>query len=202
MRDAVLLCLIAAVGCSDGAKAPRAAPNDSLAVQPAAVIDSVLPMDVMLARFRARIPEVKSLAHGQPTRDSLVGSVVRSIMSQDTAQLEKDAVSVSEFAWLYFPTSVNAKPPYELPPGLAWFRIQEDARSGVLRALQKFRGHQIAYEGYSCGPAPTVEGPNRVWIHCVINLSVDGQPTVPIKLFSSILERDGRFVVLSYKNDF
>src|SRR5262245_57215802 len=122
--------------------------------QVASVVDSVFPMDVMIARFRKGIPEVKELTSGAPTRDSLVKQIVSAFARQDTATLVKSTVNLAEFAWLYFPTSINAKPPYELDPGLAWFRLQESDRTGVLRALRQFAGHKLQYHSYTCNEQP------------------------------------------------
>ena len=166
------------------------------------VIDSVLPMPVMLQRFRQDLPEVTEL-HGKLTdRDTLVRRVVAALETNDTLAFERVAVNRAEWAWLYFPTDVLARPPYELPPGLAWFQLQEENRKGVLRALRTFGGHQLDYQGYRCATAPTVEGENRVWTGCSVALGVDGAAPADLRLFSAILEREGRFLVLSYANDF
>jgi hypothetical protein len=201
MRFIVLMAAVAVASCQRGPQ-PREAAADSVPSQSAGVVDSVQPMPVMLARFRADIPEVKTMTSGQPTRDALVKSIVHALATSDTAQLEKDAVNVREFAWLYFPTGINARPPYELPPGLAWFRLQEADRKGVFRALRNLGGHRLDYRGYTCDSKPTLEGPNKTWIHCLVTLGVDGEKPVPVKLFSGMLERDGHFAILSFQNDY
>ena len=98
--------------------------------------------------------------------------------------------------------NVLAKPPYELPPALAWFQLQETNRKGALRALRELGGHELDYRGYTCGPEPSVEADNRVWTGCLVTVGRDGDAPIPLKLFGAILERDGRFAVLSYDNDF
>ena len=166
------------------------------------VIDSVLPMPVMLERFRQDLPEATEL-HGTVTnRDTLVSQVVAALQANDTLAFEQLAITRAEWAWLFFPTDVLARPPYELPPGLAWFQLQEENRKGVLRALRTFGGHQIDYQGYRCATEPTIEDENRVWTGCTVTLGVDGAAPVERRLFSAILERGGRFLVLSYANDF
>lgn len=167
----------------------------------AGVVDSVFPMDVALDRFRADLAEPEALTSGAATRDELVRGVVEALVVRDTAAFVPLAVSRAEWAWLYFPTSTVAKPPYELPPALAWFQLQEKNRQGVLRALRELGGHALGYREYSCDLEPTVEGSNRVWSGCVVSLTRDGEP-VTLKLFGAIVERDGRFAILSYANDF
>jgi hypothetical protein len=166
------------------------------------VIDSVLPMDVMLARFRKDLPEPTALHGALESRDTLVRRVVSALEANDTLAFAQLAVNAAEWAWLFFPTDLLSRPPYELPPGLAWFQLQETNRQGVFRALRTFGGQQLEYRGYECAEQPTVEGQNRIWIGCRVLLARDGAETAPVRLFSAILERGNRFLVLSYANDF
>jgi hypothetical protein len=186
--------LFAALGCrGDGHDRATAAGN---------VVDSVFPMDVLLARFRKDLPKPAAL-HGEVTsRDTLVQRVVTALAANDTLAFEHLAVTRDEWAWLFFPTNVLSRPPYELPPGLAWFQLQENNRQGVFRALREFGGRKLDYRGYDCADQPTVEGDNKIWIGCEVRLARDGAEPSPIRLFSAILERGGRFLILSYANDF
>ncbi|GMV08205.1 MAG: hypothetical protein AMXMBFR53_44800 [Gemmatimonadota bacterium] len=177
-------------------------PGAAASEAPAGVVDSVLPMPVMMERFRTGLPEPVALAGGEESRDALVERVVRALQAADTAAFEGVTVGLSEWAWLYYGTSAQARPPYELPPGLAWVQLQENNRSGVLRALERLGGKALDYRGYACDPEPTVEGENRVWIGCLVTLAVDGGEAAPLRLFSAILERGGHFKVLSFANDF
>ncbi len=168
----------------------------------AAVIDSVFPMDVMLDRFRRDLPEPGSLDSGARTRDELVRAIIADLESADTLGLETLAVDRAEFAWLYYPTAPAARPPYELPPGLAWFQLQEGNRKGVLRALHDLGGRKLGFLGYECDPEPQLEGDNRIWTGCVVTLHPEAGEPRSIALFGGIIERRGRFAVLSYDNDF
>lgn len=166
------------------------------------VTDSVLPMDVMLDRFRHDLPRPAELHGGLANRDSLVRRVIAALETSDTLAFEHLAVNQGEWAWLYFPSNVLSRPPYELPPGLAWFQLQETNRQGVFRALREFGGHQLDYRGYRCNTEPTIEDANRIWAGCTVTLGRDGAPPAPVRLFGAVLERRGRFLILSYTNDF
>jgi hypothetical protein len=195
------LLLLAVLTACEG----RTAPADSVgaADEPkTTVVDSVLPMDVALDRFRADLAEPDRLRSGADSRDALVRSVVDALAASDTAAFEALAVNRAEWAWLYFPWSAVAKPPYELPAALAWFQAQERNRRGVLRALRDLGGHALNLRGYTCDPEPAREGANRIWTGCAVTLSRDGGDPVTLRLFGGLLERDGRFAVLSYSNDF
>jgi len=222
--SASLLLVLSAAACESGAahdapdggnpqtsaRTPEGTPTPSSTSEegaspdrkPATVVDSALPMDVEMARFRKGLENPRALETGAGSRDALVRDVVEALASQDTMAFEDLAVDRAAWAWLYYPASKTAQPPYELPPGLAWFQLQEANRKGVLRALRRLGGHELELAGYSCDPKPTVEGDNRIWIGCELDLGVDGKDPVPVRLFSSILERDGRFAVLSYQNDY
>jgi hypothetical protein len=199
------IAVLAAVACK-----PRPEPAADSTVKPAAssstaagvVVDSALPMPVLLDRFRHDLAKVETLRSDITTRDALVKRVVAALAAGDTAALERTAVNAREYAWLYFPTARVAKPPYEVPPALAWFQVQEKNRRGVLRALRELSGHRVTIESYHCDSEPTVEDQNRVWTGCAVTLVRDTERMVDLKIFGAILERDGRFEVLSYQNDF
>jgi hypothetical protein len=195
--------LLALEACrSQAASARTDSAFTAAATTPTVVVDSVIPMGEALARFRRDLPPVASLAGGAASRDALVHRVVDALANNDTTAFERFAVTRAEYAWLYFPTTAIAHPPYELPPALAWFQLQERSRKGVTRALRELGGHRIDLRGYRCAPQPRVEGDNRIWSDCRVTVSRDGARAVTLHLFGAILERGGRFTIVSYQNDF
>ena len=178
------------------------AEDEANATTNAATVDSVLPMPVMLERFRAGLVQPQRMTSGAATRDELVERIVTALERSDTMAFEPLAMGVEEFAWLYYPTAPTAQPPYELPPGVAWLQIQQRNRDGVLRALREFGGMDLSFGGYRCAAEPTSEGENRMWNDCVVTLARAGEPARELRLFGTILERDGRFAVVSFTNDF
>src|SRR5262245_8118588 len=200
MAGAVALALgLLTAACDKGAPPP--AETAPAAAAPSGVVDSVFPMEVMLARFREGVPEPKGLTSGAGSRDALVRGVIDALETSDTLRFEKLAVSLPEYAWLYFPTTKEARPPYELPPALAWFRVQEANRQGVFRALRELGGKKLDFQGYVCDPEPTLEGDNKIWTGCLVKIPRPGKPS-EFQLFGAIVERDGRFAIISYANDF
>lgn len=173
------------------------------AAAPPPVVDSVLPMEEAMRRFRADLPAAPAaLDGGLASRDAVVDAVVRSLARGDTAAFERLAITRAEFAYLYYPATPMARPPYDLPPALAWFQLRETSRKGLSRALRRFGGRPWTLERYRCEEAPAVQGENRLWGDCTVTLgSVDGSAPVVTRLFGAILERDGRYKVLSYEND-
>jgi hypothetical protein len=191
--------LLSSAGCR------KDSPPSAAAAQPPAstgVVDSVIPIDVALSRFRAGLAKPERLHSNVMSRDELVRRVVVALSTGDTTAVEQVALNRAEYAWLYYPSTTIAKPPYELPPGLAWFQLQEKNRKGALRALRELGGHRVKLLGYQCGTQPVLEGDNRLWTRCTVRMTRDGAAPVSVRLFGAIIERGGRFEVLSYENDF
>ena len=202
-RFGALLVTFVVVACQNRAAAPSIAKADSGAGPASAgVIDSALPMDVMMARFRRDVPKVDKLHSDVTSRDELVRRIVSAMAKDDTTTLVNSTVNLAEYAWVYFPTAKVAKPPYEIPPALAWFQVQEKNRRGALRALRELGGHRVVLESYRCDEIPTIEDQNRIWTGCVVTISRDGTRVTDLRLFGGILERNGRFEVVSFQNDF
>ena len=204
-RAAALVAGLALATSACSGTEPRAAeaapPPEERKSGPAPIIDSILPMDVLLARFRRGLPEVTSLEHGVRSADDLMRQFLAAVGTGDTAALADLALSRSEYGWLYFPTSVYAAAPYELPPELAWTLSTVASEKGIGRVTRRLGGAQIRFHGYQCGQEAR-EGRNRFWRECVVEYEYAGEGRVLRRLFGTIMERDGRYKFLSYANDF
>jgi hypothetical protein len=189
----LVLLLWGAAGCdrSDARAAPASARR---------VVDSALPREEALRRFREKLPRVDSLAGGAKSRDALVSAYLHALAAADTAALVRLAVSRAEFAWLYYPTTPMGKPPYDLEPGLMWFLHAERSDRGLTKALQLYGGKPVSLVDYDCGDKASHEGENIVYGPCTVRWRTAEGDTVAVRLFNQILERDKRFKILSYGN--
>lgn len=174
---------------------------DARAEPPARVVDSVLPRDETIRRFREGLAPVESLEGGAGSLDALVASYIRALSAEDTAALAGLAVSRAEFGYLYYPTAVQARPPYDLEPELMWFMLFEHSNQGVRRALASQGGKPMRPAGYDCGSGPQREGENLVYGPCLVRWVDEAGDTVEARLFGRILEREGRFKFLSFANE-
>jgi hypothetical protein len=163
-------------------------------------VDSFVPREVALARFRQGSSRVAQLEHGAATKDALVSAFVRALGRRDTAELRRLLVSRDEFAWLYYPSSAQGLPPYSLNPDLMWFMLVEQGNRGLRRALNQLGGKQLGYTGLRCEGASTAEGENTLWGPCLVRWEQRSGDTVEAHLFGPILQRDGRYKFLSYGN--
>ncbi|HSA56109.1 MAG TPA: hypothetical protein VLE53_10410 [Gemmatimonadaceae bacterium] len=216
----VLLALITGAGCgrvdarvSDGKGSPAdSARRDSVAragqdsinrAQPGYIVDSILPIDEALRRFRAELPGPvpTALSGGTRSREGLVHAVVRALEARDSAALGALALTPAEFAWLVYPTSPFVAPPYRQMPGLVWMQIALGSGSGRARLLARLAGRPLGYAGHSCDGEPERQGENRIWRRCRVRLTQPDGTHRALRLFGDIVERAGHFKLVSFAND-
>ncbi len=168
------------------------------------IVDSILPIEEELRRFREAIPgePPRALAGGAPSRDALVERFVKALEAADTAAFRDMLLTRAEFAWLYYPNTRYTAPPYELAPALLWFQIENGTSRGFGRLLDRMGGRPAYARGYTCPADGRREGSNRVWEDCVVHLRPPGAEARDLRLFGTILERDGVYKFVSYSNGF
>jgi hypothetical protein len=157
-------------------------------------------IDSELERFRAPLPQRTRLARGVATRDDLVKAVIARASARDTASLVHLAVERAEWAWLYYPDSRYARPPYRSPADVQWNLLLHSSEKGLGRLLRELGRRRVVVRAISCR-GPETEGANRLWRDCQVSYRADGRDETR-RLIRAILERDGQFKVLSYSNDF
>ncbi len=203
---ALMATLLAGSGCARGeAESPAATETGA---QPSAGatpthVDSIFPIEESLRRFRAELgPAPSRLSGGAASRDALVERFVASLAASDTAAFADMLMTRDEFGWLYYPHTRYTSRPYELAPALLWFQIENGTSRGIGRLLDRLGGTTLAVLDYTCAPEPLLEERNHIWEDCAVRIDPpEGEPTY-MRLFGSILERDGVFKFASYTNDF
>jgi len=171
---------------------------------PGYVIDSVLPVEEEIRRFRVAVggaPAVE-LRDASNSRAELVERFVRDLSAGDTTDLKRAALSPREFVDLIYPTSPNTHPPYRQSPSFVWMQISGQSASGLTRAIQRRAPQRLTYAGHECDPKAEVQGPNRLWFKCNVRLVSPAGDTTTQRLFGTIVERGGRFKFISYSNQF
>lgn len=166
-------------------------------------MDSILPIEEELRRFRDELgPTPNRLSGGAASRDALVGRFVEALAASDTAAFADMLMTRDEFGWLYYPHTRYTSRPYEMAPALLWFQIENGTSRGIGRLLDRLGGTSLVVPDYRCAPEPLLEERNRTWEDCVLRIDPpEGEPS-EMRLFGSILERDGVFKFISYTNDF
>ncbi|HEU4699027.1 MAG TPA: hypothetical protein VFS40_07605 [Gemmatimonadales bacterium] len=197
-----LTALLALAGCrrSDAATAGHVAGDSG--PRPAR-IDSILPPAEALRRFQASIADTPAaLRGGESSLPALGAAFARAVERRDTAALRALVVNRGEYAFLLYPGSdVSHRPRYQ-PPEIAWLRLQLASEKGVGRLVERLGGRPLGYVGLTCPDSAVVAaGPVRLHPGCRVRRLV-GRDTVAQRLFGTVLERDGRFKLLTYANDF
>ena len=195
MRGTVLLwvgLIVGAAGCSTGEASGSRPPA-------VGVIDSALPLEEALRRFREGRTEPAGLRGGKPDREALVRAFVAALERRDTAELRALAMDAEEFAWLYYPSSPMSRPPYQLAPDLMWLQLQGQSEKGASLLLSERAGGSLGYFAHQCA-SERREGDNRLLGHCRVRRVTAERDTVEEPLFGLIVERAGVYKFVSYAN--
>jgi hypothetical protein len=163
------------------------------------VVDSVLAPAEMLRRFRLDLPATDSLRHASASVEALIARLATSVGTRDTAELRALVMDRAEFAWLFYEESPLSKPPYEAPPGLLWGQMDASSNTGVKELVDRFGGSRVRVGNLTCPPAEH-EGRNRLHKRCTVEFSAPGKKTLSGNLFGTVIERDGRFKLVSFAN--
>ena len=198
MPVATFLLLLGVVSCERG-RTPTAAASTTTAP---AHVDSVVPREVALARFREGTPKVDALDGGAASRDELIRRWATALESKDTAELGRLLLTRAEFAWLYYPTNPQGLPPYDLSPQLMWFMNVENSNKGLARLLEDRGGRPLHFLGYRCVGERSREGDNEVFGPCLVRRLQAPGDTVEERLFGLVLGRGGRWKFVSYAGKF
>lgn len=185
---AVVVTTIFGASCRGGNSDVQATPN-------ASVTETVPTIENELAAFRSGLANEPRMLQGPSSRDSLVRLFEKALASNDSAALDRLVITREEFAYLYYPESKLARPPYELDPQTMWMQIDAQRQRGLRRLLARYGGGKLRIRDLQCRDP---ERENAVVIQqCLV---VTSEATAPTQLFGSILERDGRFKFVGYAN--
>ena len=184
-----------------GGEGAEAATRDEAPISAPQHVDSVRPIDEEFRRFTADLGEPPvGLAGGAESLQALGRAFLRAVAERDTAGLRRLHLDRAEFAFLYYPTAPVSKPPYEMPPGLLWFQIEGISTGGVARLLDELGGREMRLDAVECTGAER-QGENVLHSACLITYVRPDGERVTQKLFGNVLERGGRFKLVSYATD-
>lgn len=165
------------------------------------VVDSALSRDLELARFRSGTDSTATLTGGARSPSELAAEWVAAVARSDTTDLRRMALSPAEFAWLFYPTSPQGLPPYDLSPALMWDMLSRQTDAGMTYVLGRLGGKPLSLGRLDCGEISAVEGENRIWGPCVMTVRGGEGQAIAARLTGPIIERQGQFKFVSYTND-
>jgi len=199
-------------GGAPAAAAPSlVARDDSLArmhldsanrARPGYIIDSILPIEEELRRFRATLAQSpRALSGGASDRGTLASRFIAALARDDSTALAAMRLSRAEFAYLVYPESPYTRAPFRSGPGLVWRQIAAASDKGLIRLRRRLGGRPLELRGLTCDRAVEVEGRNRLWAGCRVRIAAGSRPPLDARLFGTIIARDGRFKFVSYANE-
>jgi hypothetical protein len=164
-------------------------------------VDSVLPREEALRRFRAGLGETRQLVGGAASPANLGRAWVAALSAADTVTLRQLVLSRAEFAWIFYPTTPQGLPPYDMSPDLMWTVLSRQTENGIAYELRHLAGKPLRFTGLDCGDSASVEGRNQVWGPCIMTVTMGQRDTMRARLTGPVVERDGQFKFVSYTND-
>lgn len=190
-----------AVSAEQADSVARARQDSINRAQPGYVVDSILPIEEQLRRFRADLPEVSEFAGGAASQDALVDSIIAGVARTDTSALRRLTISRAEYAWLIYPSSPFASGAMQQAPQVSWFMETSDSDVGFARLITRLGGTKLERAGTRCPASTSREGRNVIVSGCSVRVHQDGA-TRDLRLFGPLVARDGVWKVLSWSNAF
>lgn len=166
------------------------------------IVDSIFPVEEEIRRFKAARNGLVAteLDHASTSRDAVVQRYLTAVQKRDTADLRAMTLNAAEFIDLYYPTSMYSHAPYKQSPEIVWLMMQQNSDGGLRRVLDRFGGQTTHLQSYACEPEPRTEGQNRFWDECSLRFTAESKAQQSAVLFGPIIERGGRFKILSFSN--
>jgi hypothetical protein len=167
------------------------------------VVDSLVPMEELLDRFRTATVPVTAVSGGAESITDFAELFLTAVAERDSSALGGLRISSSEFAWLLAEDHIYTRPPYDLDPSLLWMQISAGSDKGLRRLLERLGGRPLTIVSTTCQSDTLQFSGNAVkaWSDCQIRWR-DGSDESAGRLFGTVVERDGRFKVLGYGNDY
>lgn len=176
----------------------RPRPEDGRGRSAVGVVDSILPPGEALRRFRAGL-DTPTRLDGAPSRDELVNRFLTAVRQRDAEAVRSLAVTRAEYAYLVYPELSISRPPYNQPPETAWLLLDAETSSGVSK-LVNAASSRFELLGYRCTAAPIPVGALRLHSDCTVRVRESGAER-DVRLFGRIIERDGRWKLMSVGGD-
>lgn len=197
VRAKLAVAAIALVAACDRPSSDAGGGRSALSDSPrAGVIDSILPPEEALRRFRAGSDRVERFT-GATSRDDLVERFIRAVAARNVTALDSLRVTRAEFAWLIYPELAMSQPPYRQPPDIAWLLLEAGSNSGASKMIRN--ADRFALLGYECPDAAEMEGRVGVTAGCVVRVR-EGTAEKTLRLFGKVVQLDGRWKFLSLGN--
>lgn len=143
-------------------------------------------------------PASRPLAHSYDSADALAGAVLSAIESRDIDALNRLALNEQEFREHVWPELPAARPERNLPLSYVWGDLHQKSNASLGAALAKHGGKKYALRSIRFTGETTSYQSYRVHRDSELTVTDNEGRDQPVRLFGSVIEKDGRFKVFSF----
>jgi hypothetical protein len=141
------------------------------------------------------------LPNAQPSADALASEVLAALARRDAARLQQLALNEDEFRDVVWPELPAARRERNLTADYVWRDLHAKSRVGLEALIAEYGGQplqleRVEYQGETTQHRSFLVRRNAI----VIARNGDGQEQ-RLRLFGSIVERDGGFKIFSFNVD-
>jgi hypothetical protein len=136
-----------------------------------------------------------------PTPEGAAGAVLDRLAARDRGTLLSLAVDEDEFRELVWPELPSARPEVNLPVEYAWGRLSQNSRLHLARTLAAHGGRRYTLVAVRFGDQPQQYASFTVHPEAELDVRDVTGAVMTLRLFGSLLERDGHWKVFSYVVD-
>ena len=123
------------------------------------------------------------------------------IEAGDRDRIGKIALSEAEFRSLVYPALPASRPERNTSAEFLWGMLAQRSRNSLAFTLDRYRGRPLELVAVDFVGESTDYGPFRVHREAVLTVRhAEGEPSA-VRLFGSMIEREGRFKIFSFVTD-
>jgi hypothetical protein len=133
------------------------------------------------------------------TPEDLARRVVEAVRTKDVPTLRDLRVSEKLYKEELCPAFLASKPRHTMNVDFHWNLLQVNALEGMREILNRYGGQPIEYRGLEDPDEIEEYGTFRLWRRVRVRIQLEGkEKEISARLFGAIVERNGRFKLLSY----
>jgi hypothetical protein len=155
-------------------------------------------LTVLLSASCTNAPEI---ANAEASPDALARTVLSAIAHQDADRLRRVALSEEEFREVVWPELPAARPERNIPFGYAWGDLRSKSEAALAGMLAQNGGKSFELVSIRFSGGSTQYQTYVVHREAVLRVRDLNGADQEVRLFGSVLERDGACKVFSYVVD-
>jgi hypothetical protein len=138
------------------------------------------------------------LPNAQPSPDALAHQLLAALEQRDVDRLRQLALTESEFRDVVWPELPAARPERNLSFHYVWNDLRMKSEASLQRLVAEHGGRGRTFVRLEFAGETTQHRTYLVRREAVVVAHDAGQPAQPLRLFGSMIERNGAFKVFSY----